>query len=86
MKKICLMTTGGTVASRRHGEIGHVVADVSGLELRAMLHDPLPGVEIQVSCGGEVVSAFVWDEEIDDASDGGPETVDSSLGGFAQGL
>jgi hypothetical protein len=35
MKKICLMTTGGTVASRRHGETGHVVADVSGLRDKA---------------------------------------------------
>jgi hypothetical protein len=33
---------------------------------------------------GEVVWTFLWDEEIDDAADGGPETVDRSLGGFAQ--
>jgi len=48
MKKICLMTTGGTIASRRQKDTGHVVAGVSGLELRAMLRDPLPGFEVQV--------------------------------------
>ncbi len=37
-----------------------------------------------VSCGGEVIFAFIWLEEIDDAPDGGPEAVDGSLGGFAQ--
>jgi hypothetical protein len=33
-----------------------------------------------VSSGGEVASTFVWNEEIDDPADGGPETVDRSLG------
>jgi len=42
------MTTGGTIASRRDEGTGHVVAGVCGLELRAMLRDPLPGIGLQV--------------------------------------
>ncbi|HTJ57388.1 MAG TPA: asparaginase [Devosiaceae bacterium] len=48
MKKICLMTTGGTIASRRDEATGNVVASVSGQDLRDMLHDPLPGIELEV--------------------------------------
>jgi L-asparaginase len=47
MMRICLMTTGGTIASRRN-EGGSVLASVSGHELRAGLHDPLTGIELQV--------------------------------------
>jgi len=48
MKKICLITTGGTIASRPSTETGHMVAGVSGHELRATLHDPLPDIELDV--------------------------------------
>ena len=48
MKKICLITTGGTIASRRDEKTGHVVAAVSGSELRATLHDPLADIELKV--------------------------------------
>jgi L-asparaginase len=45
--RICLMTTGGTIASRR-SDSGSVLASVSGHDLRASLHDPLTGIELQV--------------------------------------
>jgi L-asparaginase len=48
MKKITLITTGGTIASRRNEQTGNVTSGVSGAELRAMLHDPLPGIELLV--------------------------------------
>lgn len=48
MKRVCLLTTGGTIASRRQPDSGDVIADVGGPELRAMLRDPLPGIELQV--------------------------------------
>ena len=60
MKKICLITTGGTIASRRDEKTGHVVAAVSGSELRATLHDPLAGIELKVDefCN---VGSFAFD-------------------------
>lgn len=48
MRKICLITTGGTIASRLEPESGHVTASVTGPELRAMLHDPLDGIDIEI--------------------------------------
>jgi L-asparaginase len=48
MKKISLITTGGTIASRRDEKTGQMLAGVSGSDLRAMLHDPLPGIELSV--------------------------------------
>jgi L-asparaginase len=48
MTNICLITTGGTIASRRN-EAGGVTAGVTGGELRAMLSDPLDGIELTVS-------------------------------------
>jgi L-asparaginase len=47
MTKICLMTTGGTIASRRDMATGHVTPNVHGQELRGMLRDPLDGIEIE---------------------------------------
>src|SRR5258708_19464101 len=60
MKKICLITTGGTIASRRDEKTGNVVAAVSGSELRATLHDPLAGIELKVEefCN---VGSFAFD-------------------------
>lgn len=48
MAKVCLITTGGTIASRRDAANDHVVASVAGEELRAGLHDPLEGIEIVI--------------------------------------
>jgi L-asparaginase len=48
MNRVSLITTGGTIASRRSEDTGHVVSDVSGSQLRAMLHDPLDGIELEV--------------------------------------
>ncbi|MGE3871596.1 MAG: asparaginase [Parvibaculaceae bacterium] len=48
MRRICLITTGGTIASRREPRSGHVNASLTGPELRAMLHDPLDGIEIAI--------------------------------------
>jgi len=48
MRKICLITTGGTIASKLEPQSGHVTASVTGSELRAMLHDPLDGIEITI--------------------------------------
>lgn len=48
MRRICLITTGGTIASRRESKSGHVVASLSGPDLRSMLHDPLEGIELTV--------------------------------------
>jgi L-asparaginase len=60
MKRICLITTGGTIASRRDEKTGHVIAGISGQELRAMLHDPLPGIDLEVDefCN---VGSFAFD-------------------------
>jgi L-asparaginase len=48
MRKICLVTTGGTIASKLESGSGHVTASVTGTALRATLRDPLPGVDITV--------------------------------------
>lgn len=48
MKKVFLITTGGTIASKRDAASGHVTSSVSGPELRAVLHDPLDGIELVV--------------------------------------
>lgn len=48
MPKICLITTGGTIASKLDPETGHVTASVTGPELKAMLHDPLEGIDITI--------------------------------------
>lgn len=48
MKKVVLITTGGTIASKLDEASGHVTASVSGPELRAVLHDPLEGIELEV--------------------------------------
>jgi L-asparaginase len=60
MKRIRLITTGGTIASRRDEKTGHVIAGISGRELRAMLHDPLPGIDLEVDdfCN---VGSFAFD-------------------------
>lgn len=33
MRKVCLLTTGGTIASRLEPESGHVTASLTGAEL-----------------------------------------------------
>lgn len=48
MAKISLITTGGTIASRRDPSSDQVLASVSGVELRASLHDSLEGIELSV--------------------------------------
>ena len=47
MPRICLITTGGTIASRATAS-GDVVAGDSGEALRQSLHDPLTGIELVV--------------------------------------
>lgn len=48
MIKVCLLATGGTIASRRDARTGDVTASIKGSDLRAMLRDPLDGIEIEV--------------------------------------
>jgi L-asparaginase len=48
LKNVRLITTGGTIASRRDERTGDVVAGMSADALRASLHDPLPGIAIEV--------------------------------------
>lgn len=48
MTRICLLTTGGTIASRRDSKTGDVTASIKGNDLRAMLHDPLDGIDVEV--------------------------------------
>ena len=48
MRKVSLLTTGGTIASRRSETTGHVVAAIGGAQLRTMLHDPLDGIALEV--------------------------------------
>jgi L-asparaginase len=48
MRNVCLITTGGTIASKLEPESGHVTASVTGSELRAGLHDPLDGVAVTI--------------------------------------
>lgn len=60
MSKIRLITTGGTIASSRKEGSDRVVANVSGAELKARLHDPLAGIDIEVDdfCS---VGSFAFD-------------------------
>jgi len=48
MRQVCLITTGGTIASKLEPSSGHVTASVTGSELRGMLHDPLDGFAIMI--------------------------------------
>jgi L-asparaginase len=48
MRKICLITTGGTIASKLDPRSGHVTASVTGDELRRRLEDPLAGIALTV--------------------------------------
>lgn len=48
MTRICLLTTGGTIASRSDAKSGDVTASVKGNDLFAMLHDPLNGIDVEV--------------------------------------
>jgi L-asparaginase len=48
MIKVCLLTTGGTIASRREAQTGDVIASINGDDLRAMVHDRLEGFDVDV--------------------------------------
>lgn len=48
MRKVRLITTGGTIASKLEPESGHVTASVTGAELRKVLPDALDGFEVTV--------------------------------------
>ncbi|MFC7398269.1 asparaginase [Chelatococcus sp. GCM10030263] len=48
MRNVCLITTGGTIASKLEPASGHVTASVTGAELRAGLHDPLDGITVTI--------------------------------------
>jgi L-asparaginase len=48
MRRVCLITTGGTIASRAPSAGADLVADMSGDVLLNSLHDPLGGIEIVV--------------------------------------
>lgn len=48
MKKVWLITTGGTIASRRNDASGDVTAQMTGGQLKAMLHDPLDGISVEI--------------------------------------
>ena len=48
MIRICLLTNGGTMASRREAQTGDVTASINGDDLRAMVHDPLEGIDVEV--------------------------------------
>jgi L-asparaginase len=48
MAKVTLITTGGTIASKRDAKSDHTVASVAGEDLKRMLHDPLDGIDIEV--------------------------------------
>ena len=47
-KTICLVTTGGTIASQMNAETGHVTAQIGGNDLRAALSSRLDGVDVVV--------------------------------------
>lgn len=47
-KTVCLITTGGTIASQRNANTGHVTAKLGGAELRALLGSRLEDVELLV--------------------------------------
>lgn len=48
MAWVCLITTGGTIASQRVEADDHVVANVAGEKLRAAVHDIPVGIDIRV--------------------------------------
>jgi L-asparaginase len=48
VRKVFLVSTGGTIASRHDKARGHVAAAASGGELMELLHDPLRGIEVDV--------------------------------------
>jgi L-asparaginase len=48
MAQVALITTGGTIASRRDIHTDQVVSSVSGADLKQMLHDDLDGIDIVV--------------------------------------
>ncbi|WP_172123263.1 MULTISPECIES: asparaginase [unclassified Devosia] len=48
MSAVCLITTGGTIASRRNAATGDVTASINAADLRATLRDPLDGIDLQV--------------------------------------
>lgn len=43
-KTVCLITTGGTIASQKNASTGHVTAKLGGAELRALLGSRLDDV------------------------------------------
>ncbi|KRA05824.1 L-asparaginase [Rhizobium sp. Root564] len=47
-KTVCLITTGGTIASQKNASTGHVTAKLGGSELRASLGSRLTGLELVV--------------------------------------
>ena len=47
-KKIAVVSTGGTIASRMDPQRGSVVAAASGRELVGLLPDPPPGIDIEI--------------------------------------
>ncbi len=48
MTRVCLITTGGTIASRRNETTGGVTASIGAADLRASLRDPLDGIDLEV--------------------------------------
>jgi L-asparaginase len=48
MRKICLITTGGTIASKLEPDSGHVTASMTGSELHAMVRLPLDGIDVTI--------------------------------------
>ena len=48
MTRVCLITTGGTIASRRNETTGGVTASMGAADLRATLRDPLAGIDLEV--------------------------------------
>lgn len=48
MPHVTLLTTGGTIASRKDPATGHYIATATADELRASLYDPLEGIELRL--------------------------------------
>ncbi|WP_062111493.1 asparaginase [Aureimonas sp. AU40] len=48
MARIQLITTGGTIASRPGGAKADVVAEMTGADLKASLHDSLEGIDLAI--------------------------------------
>jgi L-asparaginase len=63
MRRVCLITTGGTIASRMEPDSGHVTASLDGAALRNMLGDGLENIHIVVDefCK---VSSFAMDLDL----------------------